>query len=254
MIYIKEIKKTALGKLKNRWGSAIGACLVVFAISVACSIFLEILDKLNTPDFLYLVFTLLSYVVSILLSFGSICFFINYTRGNDFRISDIFHGFHTSTLKTLGTSIMTAIFVLLWTLTTLIPGILIAVFLFHNPNLYYFEPSVPIIILATIFVLALCIPGIIASIRYYFALYILKDNPEVGVFEAIRQSKELIDGYKMKFFLFQLSFIGWAILAIIPLGLGLIWLIPYVSTATTVFYNKLLEIKNFSVSSNDFTI
>ena len=56
------------------------------------------------------------------------------------------------------------------------------------------------------------IPGFVAAYRYSMAYYILADNPEIGVMEAIRRSKVMTRGNKMKLFCLELSFIGWAIL------------------------------------------
>ena len=50
-------------------------------------------------------------------------------------------------------------------------------------------------------------------------------------------------GYKWKYFLLYLSFIGWGILAMITLGIGLLWLIPYATTSLAAFYDKLTEKK-----------
>ena len=56
------------------------------------------------------------------------------------------------------------------------------------------------------------IPGIIAAYRYSFAMLNLCENPELGVMEALDLSKRQTNGYKMQLFLLQLSFIGWALL------------------------------------------
>ena len=57
------------------------------------------------------------------------------------------------------------------------------------------------------------IPGIIAAYRYSFAMLNLCENPELGVMEALNLSKRQTNGYKMQLFLLQLSFIGWYLLA-----------------------------------------
>lgn len=57
------------------------------------------------------------------------------------------------------------------------------------------------------------IPGIIAAYRYSFAMLNLCENPELGVMEALNLSKQQTNGYKMQLFLLQLSFIGWYLLA-----------------------------------------
>lgn len=48
-----------------------------------------------------------------------------------------------------------------------------------------------------------------------------------------------MDGYKMKLFLLDLSFIGWMILSILTLGIGLLFLQPYMNTARAAFYEDL---------------
>ena len=57
------------------------------------------------------------------------------------------------------------------------------------------------------------IPGIVAAYRYSFAMLNLCENPELGVMEALNLSKQQTNGYKMQLFLLQLSFIGWYLLA-----------------------------------------
>lgn len=59
------------------------------------------------------------------------------------------------------------------------------------------------------------IPGIIAAYRYSFAMLNLCENPELGVMEALDLSKQQTNGYKMQLFLLQLSFIGYQIAAVL---------------------------------------
>lgn len=80
------------------------------------------------------------------------------------------------------------------------------------------------------------IPGIIASFRYGMAFYILADHPEMGILEIINESKRMMDGNKMKLFCLQLSFLGWSLLAIFTVGIGYLWVMPYITAATAGFY------------------
>ena len=57
------------------------------------------------------------------------------------------------------------------------------------------------------------IPGIIAAYRYSFAMLNLCRNPELGAMEALNLSKQQTAGYKWQLFVLQLSFIGWYLLA-----------------------------------------
>ena len=84
--------------------------------------------------------------------------------------------------------------------------------------------------------LLLVIPGIIATYRYSLAFYVLCDNPEMSVNECVNESKRLMDGHKGRLFCLHLSFIGWRLLSALTLGIGDLWLNPYVSAATSAFY------------------
>lgn len=91
-------------------------------------------------------------------------------------------------------------------------------------------------LLIALWTLLFIIPGLIAAYRYSMVFYILADNPQMGVLEIIGESKRMMTGNKLKFFLLQLSFIGWVILAFIPFGLGFIVLLPYATAAFVGFY------------------
>jgi len=71
--------------------------------------------------------------------------------------------------------------------------------------------------------------------------YILVDNPELSPNEARLKSIEIMRGHKWKYFGLQLSFIGWFLLCILSLGVGFIWLMPYVRTSYAAFYLNLKE-------------
>ena len=80
------------------------------------------------------------------------------------------------------------------------------------------------------------VPGIIASYRYALAPYLMAENPDMDVMEAIARSKELMDGNKGRLFCLQLSFIGWRLLCVLTLGVGYLWLAPYQNAAEAAFY------------------
>ena len=87
--------------------------------------------------------------------------------------------------------------------------------------------------------LLLVIPGIYASYGYAMTSYILAENPDLTAREAISRSKQLMDGHRLDLFILQLSFIGWAILSALTLGIGSLWLNPYTEAATAAFYRNL---------------
>lgn len=83
------------------------------------------------------------------------------------------------------------------------------------------------------------IPGIIAAYSYSQTFFILADKENIGALEAIEESKKRMKGNKWRLFLLGLSFIGWGILAIFTLGIGYIWLYPYIVSANAKFYDSI---------------
>ena len=88
--------------------------------------------------------------------------------------------------------------------------------------------------------LLLIIPGIIKAYQYYLVPYILADNPEMSTKEILRLSKETMRGNKFRTFVLQLSFILWDILAAFTFGLlNLFFLYPYKALTYSSLYNTL---------------
>lgn len=87
--------------------------------------------------------------------------------------------------------------------------------------------------------LLLYIPGIIKALSYSMTFYIMRENPEMSGEQAIQRSMAMMKGHKMELFLLSLSFLGWILLGIITLGIGLLWVYPYMYTAQAAFYEEL---------------
>lgn len=132
------------------------------------------------------------------LSLGLIIFIGSIFRRKNANISEIFNGFEQF-IKAFTTYFVMSFFIFLWSLLFIIPGI-------------------------------------IATYRYAMTFYILMDNPDMKVMEVINASKEMMRNNKWKLFCLQLSFIGWGILTLFTLGLGMIVLGPYMETSMFAFY------------------
>ena len=93
----------------------------------------------------------------------------------------------------------------------------------------------------TLWSLLFIIPGIIAAYRYSFAIYIMIDHPEMSAMECIRASKQKTSGYKGQLFVLDLSFILWQILCALPvIGYAVqIYVSPYMETAKVLYYETI---------------
>ena len=150
----------------------------------------------------------MAYIIDLLLNFmtwllyaGFVVFVLRMIRQQRNSLWNLMDGFQNF-LKIIGLNILTGIFVALWSL---------------------------------LFV----IPGIIAAYRYRQALYLLLDHPEMGVLECIRESKRLMRGHKAELFILDLSFIGWALLSIIPFVS--VYTLPYTESTYALYYSMLRE-------------
>ncbi len=85
------------------------------------------------------------------------------------------------------------------------------------------------------------IPGVIMAYAYSMAIYVANDNPELSAMDAIRKSRELMDGHKWDLFVLDLSFIGWILLCLLTCGIGFFFLAPYIEMAHVEFYRELTE-------------
>lgn len=83
------------------------------------------------------------------------------------------------------------------------------------------------------------VPGIIAAYRYRQALYLLLDHPEMGVMDCIRESKRLMTGHKGELFVVDLSFLGWYILCAVPFVS--VYVTPYVNVTYAGYYDALVS-------------
>jgi len=190
-----EIRKVARETLAGSWGNAIVAVLIYMGIiSVIASI-----PGLGQIAFIAIMGPLM---------YGFLLFFVKLVRKNITDFNFIFKAFN-----------------------------------FSGPNLGLFGRSLGLYWLMNLYVflwsLLLIIPGIIAAYGYSMAFFLFIDNPDIGISEALRKSKEMMYGYKSKLFMLNLSFIGWMFLSVLSFGIGFLWLQPYMMTSLVLFYEDL---------------
>lgn len=143
----------------------------------------------------------LSIVVSLItipLVLGKTIYFLKLVKGEDVRFQDLFSGFN-NTLKVIGVAILSDVIIIIGYILLIIPGI---IFTFMLSQVYY----------------------------------ILAENPEIGVIECLKESKRLMEGKKIDYFVLMLSFILWGILTGLTLGLAGLYVIPYYEATVANFY------------------
>ena len=186
MLKAKDFRHRAWSKLHGNWTTAVVSYLVMELI-------------IGALGFTYIG----SFLVSGPLTVGFALVAINIVRKNNPRIENLFTAFNDF-VRTFVLWLINTIFVLLWTLL-------------------------------------LIIPGIIKSLSYSMSYYILIDNPSIAANDARKQSMELMHGNKWRLFCLYCSFIGWILLSLLTFGILLFWVMPYIEVAKVEFYESLFE-------------
>ncbi len=84
------------------------------------------------------------------------------------------------------------------------------------------------------------IPGIIKAYEYRMIPYLLEENPDISKEEAFALSRSMMVGNRWKAFVLDLSFLGWYILSGFTFGiLGIFYVNPYVAQTRAALYQKL---------------
>ena len=96
-----------------------------------------------------------------------------------------------------------------------------------------------VFVFAFIGFILLIIPGIIVALALSQTWFILAENPSMDSYEAIIKSKNMMKGYKWKYFKIGLRLFGLGLLCLLTLGIGFLWLLPYQYVVYAKFYEQL---------------
>lgn len=184
----QTLKQRALESLKGKWRLAIGAFVVYLIIALPL-------------QFIPVIGSIAGIIIGGPFALGMATFYLRISKNENASISDIFSGF-SHFVPALTTYLLMILYIFLW-------------------------------------MLCLIIPGIIAAFSYSQVFYILSEEPDLSASEVLKKSKQMMDGHKMDYFVLGLTFFGWGLLCILTLGIGFLWLAPYYSQTMTKFYEDL---------------
>lgn len=247
---INDLKDAALATLNGKWGSFVGLTFIYLLLTSVASGFMQVgtlFTNGSLPfsfDFGYfylalLLFSGVALVISLLLvplEMGYVVAFLHSSRQNSpAEITDLFYGYKRF-WHVLGTLILKGLAIA----ASMIPAFVLMFILIWSMDygLGYSYSILSVCIFFLLYCLAL-IPAIILSLAYAMVSYILRDRPELSCADVLAQSRMMMKGHKWELFLLYLSFIGWIILSVFTLFIGLLWLAPYMQMTVTKFYEQL---------------
>lgn len=205
----KLLKQNAKANFKKQWGDSIVITLIMYGVSIALSLLLLPVQT-GAPTEVSFILIMVSSVITMAFSLlvlpifqvGCIRFFQKLRMNVPTGIGEVTGNFKDGNFKNIVlTNLIMYIKIYLWTLLFIIPGI-------------------------------------IKTYEYRLIPYILAVRPDIDRKEAFRLSKILMDGYKWKSFVLDLSFWGWNILAAYTMGiLGIVYVYPYMNATYVEFYS-----------------
>ena len=209
----QEYKNASLAALKGNWAQAVVTSIVLMAVTYLFSgpyLYVDVvgLDQLivTSPKLVWgslglLYFGLVFIYMPMFVGYSNATLAL-YEEGDNRLLSNTMSGTFRPYFRNVWGMFLAGFFIFLWTLL-------------------------------------LIIPGIIKAFAYAMTPYILKEYPELSANQAINLSKKMMKGHKFDLFWLILSFIGWSILNVFTLGIGTLWLYPYMYTSTAAFYQDV---------------
>ena len=200
----QDIKSWAKQKLKGKWYIVLGMILLANLIGGITATYTTENQGVN------IAISIGGGILTFFMEIGLIKYMVNFINDKEAKIELLFEKFK-DWKQVILTYLLESVFVALWTL-------------------------------------CLIIPGIIKGLGYSLVSYILADDSTIEPKDALKLSEEMMNGHKTELFALNLSFIGWHLLSILTLGILEIWVLPYQQTVTTKF---LYDIKtNYEKANN----
>lgn len=240
-----DFKKQALSILANNWGKGVAITAAYLLILLAVQLLLKLTD---VSPLLNLIIAMGNLVISVPISYGLFSAFIKLKRIEDVKAFD----FLKDGFANFGKAWKITGHVILKLLVPIIIMVVLYFILSYLLSLIFFSlffgklalSNLPILLFIVIVaLLAVSIWLNIKSLFYVFAFPIAYDNQDMTAKDVVLKSKELMKGNRWKYFVLNLTFIGWILLAGLTLGIGTLWLVPYMQVAELCFYEYLCSKK-----------
>jgi Predicted integral membrane protein len=231
-----ELKQLAKARLRGNFPISISVIILQILCLIPILFFSDLLQRnFNNYalNFIYGTFTgLLINALSHLLSCGCQYFFLNLSRNRELKCSNLFFGF-----KNPDTFIISFLATFIVQFIISLPINLIVYYLIRSNNisdayslLFYSQITIILIFILTLFF----------TFGFIFINFIIMDNPNIPALEAVKMSWRMTKGQKLHILYITLSFIPLALLCVLTLGIGLLWLLPYVHTTTAFLYRDTI--------------
>lgn len=226
---LSDYRAKAREALAGKWGKVAALSIIFFIITY---IITYILKKLGTVGSLAIT------IIDPVLSFGYLLSIIKITRDENVSYVDFLKDGFKNFTKVWGVTLYTLLKILIPILIMITAAVIPRIFTFAT-NSTSSTFSIIIYLISTIIYIGSFVYLVMKYYYYSLTYFILADNPDLPSKEIVEKSEKLMQGNRLNLFLLGLTFIGWILLGIITLGIGLLWIMPYISVSQLKFYEEL---------------
>lgn len=228
----KELKRRARETLSGHYGLPMGAFVVTELIIVAMNFPFQLSLQHNPNNFQLTVYSLASVIISLLsivLSCGLTCIHLNLARNKEVKFTDLFRFFTRRPDRFILAGLMLMGILIL----IMIPGFVVTVAAVLFDSVLWYA-LMTVIWIATIVVL------FVISYSYGLIYYLMIDHPDMKLIPIFRESRHKMKGHKGRMFYISFSFIGLSLLCLLSLGIGYLWVGPYMNQTNVEFYRNVI--------------
>lgn len=229
-----QLKDAARGALLGHYGILIAATIVTEIIltilQIPFSRMLKTGQIYHAPSRLILGYAgmIIVLLVSILINAGLSYIHLQISRKQTVHFSDLLYGCKNRPDRYIGSGLL---FILI-TFICIMPGMICTLI----ASFQDLTQMMPLMIIGIILMAAGCIVYLIIMLCLSQTIYLMIDNDNIRVLDAMSTSMHYMKGNKWRLFKLYLSFIGWMLLGLLTLGIGYLWIQPYFSQSITQFY------------------
>lgn len=137
-------------------------------------------------------------------------------------------------------NLLVSLYTFLWGLLGFVPILVSMYCVISMPEAVVNNPIGFVIGMLLIFIASM-IPSMLCTYKYAMVPFIVAEYPEIKAQEALEASVRIMNGHKLELFSLYLSFVGWSILCVFTLGIGFIWLTPYMNISVATFYREVTK-------------
>lgn len=219
-----QLKQLARESLAHRFSLPVMACVITFGIIMLVNMLPAALFPDTGNSISYLVISFITDLLLSILSVGPVTILLDMSRGSDGQLSDLLYAFRHQPDRI----IVSQLIISLLSTVIFLPGILV----FMLSSIFYTAFG---IIIGSLLIFA-------AVIRLDFALVtpLYIDNPQTSAIDLLRESRDLMRGNRLRYFVLELSFIPIMLLAVVACFVGLLWAVPYTQMTLLEFYRELV--------------